>query len=169
MLRRLVAAELGMREDQHWGYNSEGVGTIYVKDVWDLLHKDSLILRQAKAMYPNIRWLLISGSPCQDLTFAGYLNGLLGLTGRRSMLFFVVYVVLRHAQKLFGFEYERYLAENADSMQAVQGGSNMNAGHPLERSEHFQLFLYCLGLPCQIPTKHWVWDTSSWCVPAKSP
>ena len=51
VLRRLVAAELGMREDQHWGYNSEGVGTIYVKDVWDLLHKDSLILRQAKAMY----------------------------------------------------------------------------------------------------------------------
>ena len=161
VLRRLVAAELGMREDQHWGYNSEGVGTIYVKDVWDLLHKDSLILRQAKAMYPNIRWLLISGSPCQDLTFAGYLNGLLGLTGRRSMLFFVVYVVLRHAQKLFGFESVRYLAENAGSMQAVQGGSNMKAGHPLERSEHFQLFLYCLGLPRQIPTKHWVWDTSS--------
>ena len=51
VLHRLVAAELGMREDQHWGYNSEGVGTIYVKDVWDLLHKDSLILRQAKAMY----------------------------------------------------------------------------------------------------------------------
>ena len=38
----------------------------------------------------------------------------------------------------------------------------MNAGHPLERSEHFQLFLYCLALPRQIPTKHWVWDTSSW-------
>ena len=53
VLRRLVAAELGMREDQLWGYNSEGVVTIYVKDVWDLLHKDSLILRQAKAMYPS--------------------------------------------------------------------------------------------------------------------
>ena len=90
VLRRLVAAELGMREDQHWGYNSEGVATIYVKDVWDLLHKESLILRQAKAIYPDIKWLLISGSPCQDLTYAGYLNGLLGLTGKRSMLFFVV-------------------------------------------------------------------------------
>ena len=71
-------------------------------------------------MYPNIRWLLISGSPCQDLTFAGYLNGLLGLTGRRSMLFFVVYVVLRHAQKLFGFEYVRYLAENAGGARRQQ-------------------------------------------------
>ena len=159
VLRRLVSAELGMREDQHWGYNSEGVATIYVKDVWDLLHKESLILRQAKAMYPEIKWLLISGSPCQDLTYAGYLNGLLGLTGKRSMLFFVVYVVLCHTQKLFGFESVRYLAENAGSMQVVQGDGNPKTGHPLERSEHFQLFLHCLGLPSQIPTKQWVWDT----------
>ena len=161
VLRRLVAAEVGMREDQHWGYNSEGVATIYVKDVWDLLHKESLILRQAKAMYPDIKWLLISGSPCQDLTYAGYLNGLLGLTGKRSMLFFVVYVVLCHTQKLFGFKSVRYLAENAGSMQAVQGDGNLKTGHPLERSEHFQLFLHCLGLSSQIPTKQWVWNTSS--------
>ena len=53
VVRRSVAAEVGMREDQLWGYNSEGVVTIYVKDVWDLLHKDSLILRQAQAMYPS--------------------------------------------------------------------------------------------------------------------
>ena len=77
------------------------------------------------------------------------------------MLFFVVYVVICHAQKLFGFKSVRYLAENAGSMQVVQGDGNLNAGHPLERSEHFQLFLYCLGLSSQIPTKHWVWDTSS--------
>ena len=153
VLRRLVAAELGLREDQFWGYNSEGAVTIYVKDVWDLLHQDSLILRQAKAMFPDIKWLLISGSPCQDLTYAGYLNGLLGLTGKRSMLFFVVYVVLCHAQKLFGFQSVRYLAENAGSMQVVQGDGNLNTGHSLERSEHFQLFLYCLGLSSQIPIK----------------
>jgi site-specific DNA-cytosine methylase len=63
------------------------VATLYVKDVWALLDKKSLILRQDKAMYPEIKWILIAGSPCQDLTFAGYLNGLLGLTGKRSMLF----------------------------------------------------------------------------------
>ena len=87
VLRRLVSAEIGLREDQQWGYNVEGVATLYVKDVWDLLDKKLLILRQAKAMYPEIKWILIAGSPCQDLTFAGYLNGLLGLTGKRSMLF----------------------------------------------------------------------------------
>ena len=112
----LVAAELGLREDQQWGYTVDGVTTIYVKDVWRLLDKDSLILRQAKAMHPEIKWLLIAGSPCQDLTFAGYLNGLLGLTGKRSMLFFVVYVVLCHLQMLFGHDAVRFLTENAGSM-----------------------------------------------------
>ena len=30
----------------------------------------------------------------------------------------------------------------------------------LEQSEHFQMFLYCLGLPSKQPTNRWVWDTS---------
>ena len=30
----------------------------------------------------------------------------------------------------------------------------------LEQSEHFQMFLYCLGLPTKQPTNRWVWDTS---------
>ena len=129
---------------------------MYVKDVWDLLSKDSLILR---AMYPEIKWILIAGSPCQDLTYAGDLNGLLGLTGNRSMLFFVVYVVLCHLQKLFGFDSVRYLTENAGSMQVVQSDRKPKTGHQLDQSEHFQLFLYCLGLPNEIPAEKWVWDT----------
>ena len=77
VLRRLVAAELGMREDQHWGYNSEGVGTIYVKDVWDLLHKDSLILRQAKTMYPSIIGLAqcVYTEPCVGRVVGGVVGG----------------------------------------------------------------------------------------------
>lgn len=160
VLRRLVSAELGLREDQQWGYTVEGVTTLYVKDVWDLLNKDSLILRQAKAMYPQIKWILIAGSPCQDLTYAGYLNGLLGLTGKRSMLFFVVYVVLCHLQKLFGFDSVRFLTENAGSMQVVKCDRKPNAGHTLDQSEHFQMFLYCLGLANKLPVKKWIWDTS---------
>ena len=44
-------------EDQQWGHTAEGVTTLYVKDVWELLNKNSLILRQAKAMYPQIKWI----------------------------------------------------------------------------------------------------------------
>ena len=160
VLRRLVAAEIGLREDQQWGYTIEGVATIYVKDVWALVARDSLILRQAKAMHPTIKWIVVAGSPCQDLTYAGYLNGLLGLTGQRSMLFFVVYLVILHLQKLFGTESIRYLTENAGSMQIVQTDRKPKAMQRLEQSEHFQMFLYCLGLPSKQPTNRWVWDTS---------
>lgn len=120
VLRRLVCAELGLREDQQWGCTADGTITIYVRDVWKLLENNSLKLRQAKAMYPDLKWVLIAGSPCQDLTFAGYLNGLLGLTGKRSMLFFTVYIVLCHLQCLFGFLQVRFLTENAGTMQPVQ-------------------------------------------------
>ena len=149
VLRRLVP-ELGLREDQQWGYTVEGVTTIYVKDVWRLLDNDSLILRQAKAMYPDIKWLLIAGSPCQDLTFAGYLNGLLRLTGKRSMLFFVVYIVLSHLQSLFGYDAVRFLTENAGSMQVVQRNPKHKTGYQLDQSEHFQMFIHCLGLPTTV-------------------
>ena len=147
-------------EDQQWGHTAEGVTTLYVKDVWELLNKNSLILRQAKAMYPQIKWILIAGSPCQDLTYAGYLNGLLGLTGKRSMLFFVVYVVLCHLQELFGFDAVRFLTENAGSMQVVNPDRKSNAGQTLEQSEHFRMFLYCLGLFNKLPVRQWIWDTS---------
>ena len=138
----------------------KGAATIYVKDVWDLVARDSLILRQAKAMHPTIKWIVVAGSPCQDLTYAGYLNGLLGLTGLRSMLFFIVYLVILHLQKLFGTEAIRYLTENAGSMQIVQTDRKPKGMQRLEQSEHFQMFLYCLGLPSKQPTSRWVWDTS---------
>ena len=73
-----------------------------------------------KPCIQTFKWVLIAGSPCQDLTFAGYLNCLLGLTGRRSMLFFTVYIVLCHLQCLFGFLQVRFLTENAGTMQPVQ-------------------------------------------------
>ena len=160
VLRRLVASEIGMREDQQWGYTIEGTATIYVKDVWTLTDKDSQILRQAKAMHPELKWVVIAGSPCQDLTYAGFLNGLLGLTGQRSMLFFVVYIVILHLQKLYGIKSVRYLTENAGSMQPVHPDNLKRNANCLEHSEHFQLFLYCLGLPSNQPVRQWIWDTS---------
>ena len=160
VLRRLVATEIGLREDQQWGYTIEGTATIYVKDVWTLTDKDSLILRQAKAMHPELKWIVIAGSPCQDLTYAGFLNGLLGLTGQRSMLFFIVYIVILHLQKLYGIKSVRYLTENAGSMQPVHPDNRKRNANRLEQSEHFQLFLYCLGLPSNLPVRQWIWDTS---------
>ena len=75
------------------------------------------------------------------------------------MLFFVVYLVILHLQKLFGPELIRYLTENAGSMQIVQTDRKPKGMQRLEQSEHFQMFLYCLGLPSKQPTNRWVWDT----------
>ena len=62
------------------------------------------------------------------------------------------------SKSFFGFNSVRYLAENAGSMQVVQGDRNLKTGHQLDQSEHFQLFLHCLGLSNKLPAKQWVWD-----------
>ena len=116
MLRRLVCAEHGFREDEKWGHLTGGTKAIYVKDAWKLLAEGGCKLRQACTMSPDLVWLIIAGSPCQDLTFTGYLNGLLGLTGRRSSLFFVVYIVIYYMQQLTHPSRVRYLVETAGSM-----------------------------------------------------
>ena len=134
-------------------YTLEGTATIYVKDVWTLIEKDSLILRQAKAMHPELRWIVIAGSPCQDLTYAGFLNGLLGLTGQRSMLFFIVYIVILHLQKLYGIKSVRYITENAGSMQPVHQiteSEMLNASSNLNISNSFYIALVSLAINLRI-------------------
>ena len=32
--------------------------------------------------------------------------------------------------------------------------------YQLDQSEHFPMFLYCLGLPTNAPSKQWIWDAS---------
>lgn len=142
VLRRLVCAEHGFKEEQQGCYTADGALTIYVRDVWKLIENDSVILRQAQAMYPNLKWFLVAGSPCRDLRFAGYLDGLLGLTGKRSMLLFIVYIGLCNLQCLFGFHRVRFLTENAGSMQPVQEIKRLNSSdEQLYKSQHFQMFL----------------------------
>ena len=54
---------------------------------------------------------IIGGSPCQDLTYAGYLHGLLGLVGARSRLFFLLLLTIRTIQILVGISSVRFLVE----------------------------------------------------------
>ena len=52
---------------------------LYISDVHKLAENDCLLLRQLAAQFPGLKWFIIGGSPCQDLTYAGYLHSLLGL------------------------------------------------------------------------------------------
>ena len=87
MLRSLVCVEFGYKSDEQWGYTAD---CCYIRDVNSILKNDCYLLRQAVSMYPDLKWFVIGGSPCQDLTYAGPSQGLLGLVGSQSRLFFVL-------------------------------------------------------------------------------
>ena len=86
-IRGLVCAEFGYRSDEQWGYTTDGAACCYVRDVNTILKDNCYLLRQVVAMYPNLKWFIVGGSPCQDLTFAGPSQG---LVGSQSRLFFVL-------------------------------------------------------------------------------
>ena len=84
-LRALVCAEFGYRPDQTWGRTKHGSASLYVKDVNSLLKDNCRCLHEAISIAPNAKWIIVGGSPCQDLTFAGPHR--VGLVGKSSRLF----------------------------------------------------------------------------------
>ena len=141
MLRSLVCAEFGYRSDEQWGYAIDGSACCCIRDVNSILENDCYILRQAVVMYPNLKWFTIGGSPCQDLTFAGPSQELLGLVGSQRRLFFVFLCTIRTMQVLVGTRSIRYLVENAGSMKPV----------------HYVACCKLLGLPHEPLGRH-IWE-----------
>ena len=141
-IRRLVCTEFGYRTDEKWGYTMSGSACLYISDVHKLAENDCLLLRQLAVQFPGLKWFLIGGSRCQDLTYAGYLHGLLGLVGARSRLFFLLLLTIRTIQILVGISSVRFLVENAGSMKDV----------------HFVAFCKLLGLPFAEPFDQYTWD-----------
>ena len=140
-LRGLVCAEFGYRADQKWGYTQDGSACLYVKDVHQLIANDCKILREAAVAFPGLKWFVVGGSPCQDLTFAGPSQGILGLVGAQSRLFFVLLCVIRTMQVLVGIAFIRFLVENAGSMKVY----------------HLRAFCKLLGLDNK-DLEGYIWD-----------
>ena len=140
-IRSLVCAEFGYRADEQWCYTIDGATCCYVRDVHTIIKNDCHLLRQAVAMHPNLKWFIVGGSPCQDLTYAGPSQGLLGLVGSQSRLFFVLLCTIRTMQVLAGTAAVRFLVENAGSMKPV----------------HYVAFCRLLGLPHDPPDRY-IWD-----------
>ena len=141
MLRSLVCAEFGYRSDEQSGYTADGAACCYIRDVNSFLKNDCYLLRQAVSMYPDLKWFIIGGSPCQDLTYAGPSQGLLGLVGSQSRLFFVLLCTIRTMQVLVGVSCVRFLVENAGSMRPV----------------HYVAFCRLLDLPHE-PLGRYIWE-----------
>ncbi len=140
LLRGLVCPEFGYRSDGDWGYTVDGSACIYVKDAKLLLDNECRILQQASAMFPDLKWIVVGGSPCQDLMYAGPLHGLLGLVGAHSRLFFALLCAIRTMQILIRVQNVRFLVGNAGSMQTV----------------HLVTFCKLVGLPYE-PFDRYIW------------
>ena len=140
-LRQLVCTEFGYRSDEKWGYTAEGSAVLYVKDVHSIIARQCKVLQDLVRMFPDCRWIIVGGSPCQDLTFAGPWRGLLGLIGPSSRLFFVLLCVISSMQRLVGPAAVRYLVENAASMLQI----------------HLDVFCQLLRIPADYHGRY-VWD-----------
>ena len=140
-LRQLVCTEFDYRSDEKWGYTAEGSAVLYLEDVHSIIAGQCKVLQDLVQMFPDCKWIIIGGSPCQDLTFAGPLRGLLGLIGPSSRLFFVLLCVISSMQRLVGPAAVRYLVENAASMLQI----------------HLDAFCQLLRLPVDQHGRY-VWD-----------
>ena len=120
ILRQLVAEQFQFRTDGGWTQSSASTFTLYTHDIKELLRDHCRILREAFAIAgTQCRWIVIAGSPCQDLTLAGPFKGLLGITGQSSSLFYYVHVILWLLQTNYPTELIRFLLENAGTMLEI--------------------------------------------------
>ena len=114
---------------------------LYVKDVHSIIASQCKVLQELVQMFPDCKWIIVGGSPCQDLTFAGPWRGLFGLISPSSRLFFVLLCVISSMQRLVGPAAVRYLVENAASMLQI----------------HLDAFCQLLRLPADHHGRY-VWD-----------
>ena len=140
-VRAVVCAEFGYRADEQWSFTPQGTAALYVKDVHLLIAKNCQVLRDTIEAYPGLKWIIVGGSPCQDLTFAGPYKGLLGLAGPCSRLFFVFLCIIFTVQQLCGPQAVRFLAENAASMLEM----------------HYRAFCKLLNIDPTFPDKY-LWN-----------
>ena len=83
-----------------------------------LVDNGGAVIKQALALAPGTSYIVIAGSPCQDLTTIGKLKGALGLAGTRSIYFYTFHLTLHYLQEALTPSKVLYVLENAASMKA---------------------------------------------------
>ena len=108
-LRQLVSAHTGLQRNGKWTKLEGGTYGIYVDDVRKLLFNDCFILKEAAVLGKGCKWVIVSGSPCQDLTYAGPLGGFFGIVGAKSVFFLVAQHVIWWLVMRFGADCVKFL------------------------------------------------------------
>ena len=105
-------------EGSVWTYDKHNAHTFYAENVWSLIDQHCLLLRQLLSLLPPDCVIYFgAGSPCPDLTIIGRGNGVLGLTGNRSVHIHCVWAVLYFLSKSRFWKRVVFLVENAGSMK----------------------------------------------------
>ena len=105
-------------EGSLWTYDKNNAHTFYTENVWSIIDKHCLLLRQFLSLLPKDCTIFFgAGSPCPDLTIIGRGNGVLGLTGNRSVHIHCVWAVLYFLSKTSHWKRVVILVENAGSMK----------------------------------------------------
>jgi len=112
-IRSLVCAEFGYRSDEEWCYVMDGSAVLYLRDVHALVANGCRILQTTLKMFPNCKWIVVGGSPCQDLTLAGTMKGVLGsftsAVGSQSPVLVMDFVVFLPLLKFFVPRFQKVL------------------------------------------------------------
>ena len=105
-------------EGSVWTYDKHNAHTFYAENVWSIIDQHCLLLRQLLSLLPPDCVIFFgAGSPCPDLTIIGRGNGVLGLTGNRSVHIHCVWAVLYFLSKSRFWKRVVFLVENAGSMK----------------------------------------------------
>ena len=114
VLRHLVAEKYNFRHNNEWTTLASGTTALYLDDVKKLFARNWQVLSEIVSLAgQNCKVLVVAGSPCQDLSYAGFAHGLLGLTGSRSGLFYYVHLLIWLLQETYPAADVRFIVENA--------------------------------------------------------
>ena len=116
-IRRYVAIRNKWNLDGEW-FCKGASHYRYLADVDRLIDNGGAVIKQALALAPGIPYIVIAGSPCQDLTTIGRLKGALGLAGTRSIYFYTFHLTLHYLQEALTPSKVLYVLENAAPMKA---------------------------------------------------
>jgi len=94
-VRALVCEQYDIPDDpSKFHICKHGIPVRYLGDVWIIFDKQAEALLQFLALLqPHDRIMLVTSSPCQDLTVAGTSGGRLGFTGKQSSAFHAVHLL----------------------------------------------------------------------------
>ena len=116
-IRQYVGAKNKWNTDGEWFRKGTSYYR-YLTDVDQLVDNGGAVLKQALEIAPDIPYIVIAGSPCQDLTTIGKHKGVLGLAGTRSIHFYTFHLTVHYLQQALSPHKVIYVLENAASMKA---------------------------------------------------